>query len=227
MGTLCICCHKKRDLNEVQHLHELEFLYEPQKILKLQPQSINKYQNKIINEQMDKSVCKIKCYDGTNGTGFFCKIFEKNNINALITNYHVLREIDIEKGKSIEFYISDEQITKKIEINDDRKTHSSKKYDISIIEIKKNDNLGNILFLEIEDTEFNKIFNKEKKLGVYLIHYPLGLNVNFSLGKILNIAEDGFTLYHLCETQKGSSGGPLINLNNHKVIGVHKGNQSY
>ena len=213
MGGICRTENKPR------------ILYEPQKILKLQPQAINKNQSKIINEQMDKSVCKIKCHDGTHGTGFFCNISEENNIKALISNNHILRESDIKEGKTIEFYKSDEQITKKIKIDNDRKTYTNEKYDISIIEIKSNDDLGNILFLEIEDNEINEIHNKDNKLGIYIIHYPLGLNVSFSLGKILYILEDGYTIHHLCETQEGSSGGPLINVSSHKVIGVHKGVQ--
>ena len=203
-----------------------EYFYEPQKILRLQPQAINKNQYKTINDQMEKSVCKIKCNDGAYGTGFFCKISfvdEGKNINSLISNNHVLGENDIKIGKTIEFFLSDEQTIKKIEIEENRKTYTSEKYDISIIEIKPSDNLDNISFLKIEDNEINEIHTTENKLGVYLIHYPLGINICFSLGKILNISEDGYTIFHLCEAQKGSSGGPLINLNNHKVIGVHKG----
>ena len=42
---------------------------------------------------------------------------------------------------------------------------------------------------------------------------------------IRNISEDNNTIEHLIYTEKGSSGGPLIFLSNHKVIGIHKGNK--
>ena len=29
--------------------------------------------------------------------------------------------------------------------------------------------------------------------------------------------------YHLCGTEKGSSGGPILNVTNYRVIGMHKG----
>ena len=64
-----------------------------------------------------------------------------------------------------------------------------------------------------------------KKKTIYLIHYPNGQKVEFSYGVIKNIFEDNYTISHLCITKSGSSGGPLINLLNHKVIGVHKGSK--
>ena len=42
-----------------------------------------------------------------------------------------------------------------------------------------------------------------------------------SYGFIKNIHE--FEIEHMCSTEAGSSGGPIILLNTFKVIGVHKG----
>ena len=42
----------------------------------------------------------------------------------------------------------------------------------------------------------------------------------------LGIFEDNFTIKHICATQKGSSGSPILNVENHKVIGVHKGSKN-
>ena len=42
------------------------------------------------------------------------------------------------------------------------------------------------------------------------------------MGKINDIDEN-FTIKHSCSSQEGSSGGPLLNLLNFKVIGIHKG----
>ena len=68
--------------------------------------------------------------------------------------------------------------------------------------------------------------NYYPKKTIYLIHYPNGQKVEFSSGVIKNIFEDNYTITHLCTTKTGSSGGPLINIINHKVIGLHKGSKN-
>ena len=59
---------------------------------------------KISLEQMEKSICKIKCSEGGYGTGFFLNIININDWNsiplkALISNNHVLTEKDISPRK--------------------------------------------------------------------------------------------------------------------------------
>ena len=49
--------------------------------------------------------------------------------------------------------------------------------------------------------------------------------MQISYGVIKDISKDNYNLKHLCETELGSSGSPLLNLHNNKVIGVHKGSQ--
>ena len=49
--------------------------------------------------------------------------------------------------------------------------------------------------------------------------------MKYSIGKIKAISEDNFNIYHFCTTEQGSSGGPIINLFNLKVIGIHKGSK--
>ena len=47
-----------------------------------------------------KCICKIKCKDGLNGTGFFCNIPDDwNTLKVLMTNNHVLKKEDILIGK--------------------------------------------------------------------------------------------------------------------------------
>ena len=55
------------------------------------------------------------------------------------------------------------------------------------------------------------------------MHYPKSGNIKISHGVIKFISQDNYNIGHLCVTFGGSSGGPLINLSNYKVIGVHKG----
>ena len=44
-----------------------------------------------------------------------------------------------------------------------------------------------------------------------------------SSGLIKEIEEDGYTIRHLCDSNTGSSGGPIINSLNFQIIGIHKG----
>ena len=59
-----------------------------------------------------------------------------------------------------------------------------------------------------------------KKKSVYLLHYP-SEEVKVSYGLTNDIIDN--TINHFCKTQDGSSGSPILTLNNFKVIGVHFG----
>lgn len=164
------------------------------------------------------------------GTGFFCEITlsdHKNKFYALITNNHVLEYKDISKGKKIKISINDGAIYKTIYLDDSRITFTIEKpLDITIIEIIKEDKISQDCFLEIDDEIFEeKDLTKFFQKNIYLIHYPKGNNVEYSTGKIKNISLDNYTLQHFCESDIGSSGSPIINLNNFKVLGIHKGSK--
>ena len=60
-------------------------------------------------------------------------------------------------------------------------------------------------------------------MPVYLLHYPEGIEVMKASGIIQNISENNYNMRHLCDSDFGSSGVPLINLKNFKVLGIHKG----
>ena len=114
----------------------------------------------IIFQQINKSICKIICKKG-HGSGFFSTIpfpDELNTLKVLITNNHVLGENDIKVGSKINIFINDEKIRKTIVIDEKRKTYTSQKYDITIIELKKDDPFKNdiISFLEIDNLLLKK-----------------------------------------------------------------------
>ena len=159
--------------------------------------------------------------------GFFCFIpspDKLNNLPVLITNNHVLKEKDISKDKKIYFTINNDKISKEIEIDDSRVSFTSKDYDITIIEIKKSDNIDFKTFLEIDENIFKDDpidFYRQK--SIYLIFYPLGNKAAFSNGKIKIITLELYNIEHLFSTKPGSSGCSIINLNNNRVIGIHKG----
>ena len=204
--------------------------YIPQKKLKNHTNPVLHKSMKYIIKQMETSICKI-ITDNIYGTGFFCVIpfpDMNNMLPVLITNNHVLNNEALEKGKEIEFTINDDKFHFKIIIDENRKVYTNDKpFDISIIEIKKNDN--NILllnFLEIDEEMFNTDYYDEyNQKSVYLIHYPNGKKMEYSPGAIKNISLDNYIIQHLCSSEIGSSGSPIINLENYKVIGVHKGSK--
>ena len=178
-----------------------------------------------LREKLKTSICKIKCKDGFYRTGFFCNIQYgwDNILKVLMTTNHVLGEDDITLGKKISFSLNDENIFYEIEIDESRRIFTDKKYDITIIQIKQNDNIkiDKNSFLNIDERllkeNAKEIFKKEQ---IYLLHYSKDEKLIFSYGEIKNINEDNYTIQHLCNTEDISSGGPIIN-SRLQVIGIH------
>ena len=177
-------------------------------------------------EQMKKCICKIKI-DKIQGTGFFCKIpfpTRENMLPVFITNNHIINEKFIEKkGNKIPIYIQEEPKIKKIDLND-RILYSNKNYDTTIIEIKDYDNINN--FLELDDILINNIINEKDELKefidqtIYIIQYPEG-KLAVSYGILEDIYDDlNDKFKYKCSTKPGSSGSPILSLNN-KIIGIH------
>jgi len=180
-----------------------------------------------IMEQMQKNICKIKI-DGNQGTGFFCKIPFPNKDNmlpVLITNNHIIKQDILYKNDEIiKIKIKNDEKEKKINLND-RKKYTNEKFDITIIELKPKDEIND--FMELDDAIINDILNNKNENAdyidrtVYIIQYPEGM-LSVSYGIVQQIYEDkphDFT--HICSTKGGSSGSPIININN-KIIGIHK-----
>ena len=177
-----------------------------------------------IEDQMINYVCKIHRKGGLKGTGFFCRIRKnENDIPMLITNYHILDENCLKKGNIIKLSLNDEKEFKDIEINDGRKVFCDPYLDTTFIEINpKKDKIRK--FLELDD----KINNEEKNLNyiysnkpIYILNYLKGEDIQVSFGFLSEIKNND--IYHTCITDSGSSGSPILCLNNFKVIGIHYG----
>ena len=174
---------------------------------------------KILN-QLENNICKIYKKDGSKGTGFFC-IISYNNIiiPVMMTNNNVIDEKYIKENNEIQITLNDDKEEKIIKINDKRKIYTNKEYDTTIIEIKqKEDKINN--FMEIDENIYknsNIIYNNK---SIYIIQYPFSDKAHVSYGIINNINE--YNIVHYCCTESGSSGSPIINLLNHKIIGIHK-----
>jgi hypothetical protein len=137
---------------------------------------------------------------------------------VLITCNHVIN------GNENEIkLIFNDKIEKILKLNNTRKIYTNEKKDITIIEIKKEDNYDINNFLEIDYDIFKNINLNDKFKSIYIIHFPNGNESSLSIGLIDKIEDD--IIQHKCATQKGSSGAPIINLNNYKIIGIHQGTE--
>ena len=188
-------------------------------MIKNSPAPIDIEGTKVILKQMMNCICKIKI-NQLHGTGFFCKIpFKNNSMNVLMTNYHIINDKYYKSSKELNLLLNDDSQVKTINLEIDRETYFNKDYDITIIELKENDNISN--FLELDDN----LFKKESKvyynnISIYIPQYFLGVKASVSYG--LSTVIDKYEIKHLCSTEHGSSGSPILNLMNKKVIGIHK-----
>jgi len=192
------------------------------------PNTITYECTKKIIEQMENNICKIKIGE-VQGTGFFCAIpFPNKNkkLNVMMTNNHVINDkLLYDYNSKIEINIKKENKPKEIDLND-RLKYTNIEYDITIIEIKEKDNIKN--FLELDDYIKNDILENNNNnyyqyidKTIYIIQFPEG-ELSVSYGVLNNIYEDKkYNFTHKCSTKAGSSGSPILNLNN-KIIGIHK-----
>jgi hypothetical protein len=172
-----------------------------------------------------KSVCKIKTKKkgGKNyecGTGFFLNI-NNDSKKYLITNYHVISEKIMNEDIEIEIH---NHKTMNLKLNNRYTKYFPEPKDISIIEIKKTDEIyDDIELLDYELDYYivsNKGYNVYKNSDVFSIEYPYGTNSVSATGIIENIED--FEFEHTIPTDYGSSGSPIILLSINKVIGIHK-----
>ena len=181
----------------------------------------------IILQQMRKTICKIKI-EKMQGTGFFCKIpFPdlNNMLPVLITNNHIINKVLLfQKDAQISIGIKEEIDYKILNLNN-RIKYTNEEFNITIIEIKDDDKINNFLELDdaiIKDIIMNSNINKRFiDETIYTLQYSEG-RLSVSFGILYNIYEDKkYCFSHKCCTKGGSSGSPVLNINNNKVIGVH------
>ena len=173
-----------------------------------------------------KSICKIIVNKEVNnkiqesyGTGFFMNV--SKTLKCLITNYHV---IDPEKETEFEIEIHNHK-KMGLGINGRQCRYLKKPIDITAIEIKNTDELFNdIEFLEYDVNYQNSGYEIYKNNDVFSIQHPLGNNAACASGTIINM--ENYEFSHNISTKGGSSGSPIILLNNNpnfiRVVGIHK-----
>ena len=135
----------------------------------------------------------------------------KSNIKNEDSEKNLINKKDKEKDK--------EKEKEKEKIN----TKVSKKFDTTIIEIKKEkDEIYNYLELD------NNIFNENSNVlyynnTIYILHYPGNKIASVSYGLLNKNEVINYEIIHYCSTEEGLSGSPILSLNDMKVIGIHKG----
>ena len=201
------------------------YKYKKQKLVKAVPISVPYRSLNLISNQSENNVLKITNENDEKGTGFFCLIpfpDKFNQLLTLITNNHVLDKDDIKIGKIIKF--SSEKQDYQIKIDEQRKCYTSEEYDTTIIEIKKEDGININKFLEIDEDIFNDNANEIfSKSSIYIMHYPNGNENQISFGVNKGISLNNIIILPQTQTLPGSSGSPIMNLLNYKIIGIHKG----
>ena len=189
----------------------------PESCLLGHPKQFSYQSIKIIKKQMENCICSVK-YRDEKATGFFTKITALT-INKIITVLILCNHTHDKNLKGDETFtldIKSEKDVKKINLKG-RKYYTSEKYDTTIIELKEDDNIKDTL--ELDE---NFIANKYLDETLYILHYP-NCDLSVSFGTLKDIYEDKPYLFqHLCCTQEGSSGGPILKADN-KVIGIHQG----
>ena len=183
------------------------------------PKAISLKGTEEIIKQMKTKICKIFKDNGQKGTGFFCKVpypNENNLLPVLITNNHIINELEM--NKTIALSINNDFKELKLK---DRIKYTNRELDITIIEIKNYDNINNYLDLD-EKLKINKNNFLFKGESIYLIHHRRDENLYVSYGIIKEIENKKYDFKHLCDTDNGSSGSPILSTINNKVIGIHK-----
>jgi len=177
--------------------------------------------------QMKKSICMIEVKRnpgrGSSGTGFLCLIEDSDrnlSIPVLITCEHILNLLNF--GQEIKLHFYDKEKT--IKLDKSRIIFSDKFIDITCIEMKKNEfDINDYLRIDEEIYKENEIYNSFINKQIYIISFP-GRKQNLADGVFLGL-RDNIHFNHSCITGGGSSGAPLLNSDNMKVIGIHRGKE--
>jgi len=174
--------------------------------------------------KVTKAVCKITIEKNGGkdyGTGFFLN--NSDSKKYLMTCYHVINP-SLENNKII------------LEIHNQKKfqlkfhnrftKYFDKPEDIAIIEIKESDEI----YKEVEYLNYDKNFldggyNIYKEQDVFSVEHPGGDDASCASGKITDLYNNN-EFEHDISTEGGSSGSPILLLNNNinliRVIGIHK-----
>ena len=205
------CKHKER-VNEVYTGHKPVPLNLANKVFK----SICKI---IIKKDEEKKDNKNGNEEENYGTGFFMKF--SDSLKYLITNHHL---ISPKKNEEIKIEIYNKK-TMNLNLNNRKIKYLEEPKDITAIEIIDSDPIYNdIEFLDYDNNYDKNGYSMYKDTDIFTVEHPFGSDAACASGVILGV--DDYECDHNIPTESGSSGCPIILLNNNKnsiqVIGIHK-----
>ena len=121
---------------------------------------IYKDQFQPIIDQMNSCICEI-ISKKARGTGFFIEFScGKETTPVLITNNQLVGESDFKKNTKLRISLNNGKDDKYIKLDEQRKRYTNEITDITIIEIKKDDDIDD--YLDLDDT-ISQLLSKEGK----------------------------------------------------------------
>ena len=188
---------------------------------------------------MENSVCKIEIIDNEERdnnfscTGFLLKFFlpaHQNFFLSIVTSIYPETYKKMNKGGTkIQISFANNSSSRVIELDESRLSYNNKIDCLTFIEVRYSDGFNLENFLELDD--FENITSNYDEKDVYLLQYRYGKEICVSPGKLKKSDEGKIIskertkeiIFHNCSSDGGSQGGPLINIKNHKVVGIHRG----
>ena len=129
------------------------------------PEHVSLNQTEKIIEQMKNSICRINDKE----TGFFVKIpFKSKLLTVLITTNQVINTGDIKSKANVSLYLNNDNKIKTIKLDNNRLKYTNEKLDITIIEIKEDEDNLNNNYLDLDDEIINYFKLDKKDFPKYL-----------------------------------------------------------
>ena len=181
------------------------------------------------NSIKSKATVKIRLSSGV-GSGFFIKL-ERNKkpFYCLMTNQHVIESEMILNKEIIFLYDNEERLISEIKLNIKERIiicfMELLKLDVTLVEIIPKDNINYQTYFLLP-YNFNNDFNPHQFMikDIEIMQYPQGGEQCFSYGKTCGLYPDNYNIFiHNCNTNFGSSGGPIFLSGDQRVIAIHKG----
>ena len=192
--------------------------------------------NKRLCDERKKNIVKFKFEfeedSEIEGSGFLCKININNNpMPVLITCNHCINSdnyLNRYQYLHISYFLGKEKFHSFLDLKSKRIIYENKDIDITIVEIKEEDNLDLFSFLE-NDNDINLNNPQLNDRKVYLLHYPFKKeDVHYSQGIIKYIRDNKYQFISKYSTELGSSGSPIIDYKTNLIIGMHQeGSKGY
>ena len=169
--------------------------------------------------QSNESICEINSNSVEKIIGFCAKIPFGENLPVLITSNKVLNNSNFISENCLMLYFKKRNKYISLKFDVARKMYTSELYQLCIIEIKPEENINFISYLEIDS------FSYQNKIKIL---YNGNNSENYCTGNIINYNINNnifyFTLSYNDNNEFIPIGSPILNSLNNKVIGI---NNSY